>query len=108
MSKNHLICLTLILIFMGLAVFLYKVVVLDFPLIAQARSDIWIIEAHLTFVSDSKPVKVSMSLPRNSRRFALVNENFISRGYGINVTAEDGKRKVHWSIRKVRGNQNLC
>jgi hypothetical protein len=107
MTKKHLIYLTLTLVFIGLAVFLYKAVVLDFPLYAKARVDIWHIEAHLTFVSDNKPVKVSMNLPRNSRRFALVNENFISRGYGTNVTTEDGKRKVHWSIRKVRGNQNL-
>jgi hypothetical protein len=107
MMKKHLIYLTLVLILMGLTVFLYKVFVLDFPLVAKARSDVWHIEAHLTFVSDNKPVKVSMSLPRNSRRFSLVNENFISRGYGTNITTEDGKRRVHWSIRKVRGNQNL-
>jgi hypothetical protein len=107
MNKKHLTCLISILILIGLAVFLYKIVVLGFPLVAQARSNVWHIEAHLTFVSDNKPVKVSMHLPRNSRQYALVNENFISRGYGINVTTEDGKRKVHWSIRKVRGEQNL-
>jgi hypothetical protein len=48
-----------------------------------------------------------MHLPRNSRRFAIVNENFVSRGYGVNVVTEDGKRKIHWSIRKARGAQNL-
>ena len=105
--KKHLIYLTLVLIVTGLTVFFYKVFVLDFPLAAKARSDVWHIEAHLAFVSDNKPVKVSMSLPRNSRRFSLVNENFISRGYGTNISTEDGKRRVHWSIRKVRGNQNL-
>ena len=107
MTKKHLIYLTFALIFIGLALFFYKVVMLDFPLVAKAQSDIWHIEAHLTFVSDNRPVKVSMHLPRNSRRFGIINENFISRGYGVNVATEDGKRRVHWSIRKVRGNQNL-
>ncbi len=107
MTKKHLIYLTLILIFTGLVVFLYKAVVLDFPLAAKARSDIWHIEAHLVFVSDNNPVKVSMNLPRNSHRFAIINENFISRGYGVNVVTEDGRRKVHWSVRKARGTQNL-
>ena len=107
MTSKQLVYLTLVLIFIGLAVFLYKAVVLDFPLAAKARADIWHIEAHLTFVSDNKSVKVSMNLPRNSRRFALVNENFISRGYGVNVVAEDGNRKVHWSIRRAKGTQNL-
>lgn len=107
MTHKHLFYLTLALIFTGLAVFLYKAFVLDFPLAAKARADIWHIEAHLTFVCDNKPVKISMNLPRNSHRFALVNENFISRGYGVNVVAEDGKRKVYWSIRKAKGTQNL-
>lgn len=71
MTQKHLIYLTLTLVFIGLAVFLYKAVVLDFPLYAKARVDIWHIEAHLTFVSDNKPVKVSMNLPRNSRSGAL-------------------------------------
>jgi len=107
MTHKHLFYLTLALVFAGLAVFLYKALVLDFPLAAKARADIWHIEAHLTLVSGNKPVKVSMNLPRNSHRFALVNENFISRGYGVNVVAEDGKRKVYWSIRKAKGTQNL-
>jgi hypothetical protein len=93
--------------FIGLLIFLYKALLLDFPLVPEVRSHIWDVEAHLTFVSNNKPIKVSMHLPRNSRRFAIVNENFISRGYGVNVVTEDGKRKIHWSIRKARGNQNL-
>jgi hypothetical protein len=107
MTKKHVIYLTLALIFIGLAVFLYKAVVLDFPLVAKAQSDIWHIEAHLSFSSGNDPIKVSMNIPRNSRRFAIVNENFISRGYGVNVVTEDGKRKVHWSIRKTKGAQSL-
>jgi hypothetical protein len=107
MNRTHLIYLTSVLIFIGLAAFLYKVLVLGFPLVAKARSDIWHIEVHLNFVADNKPVKVAMNLPRNSRRLAIINENFISRGYGVNVVSEDGKRKVHWSIRKARGVQNL-
>ena len=107
MNRRHLIILTVTLMFIGSIVFLYKALVLDFPLVPEVRSDIWDVEAHLTFVSDDKPIKVSMNLPRNSHRFAIVNENFISRGYGVNVVAEDGKRKVHWSIRKAKGTQNL-
>ena len=107
MTRRHLIFLTLTLSLIGSIVFLYKALVLNFPLAPEVRSDTWEVEAHLTFASNNKPIKVSMNLPRNSRRFAIVNENFISRGYGVNVVTEDGKRKVHWSIRKARGTQNL-
>ena len=108
MTRTHLIFLTITLTLIGWGFFLYKALILDFPLVPQVRSDIWELETHLAFTADNKPVKVSMNLPRNSRRFAIVNENFISRGYGVNVVAEDGKRKVHWSVRKARGTQNLC
>ncbi len=107
MTKRHLIYLTSVLVFIGLAVFLYKALVLDFPLVSRTRSGIWHIEAHLSFVSGKDPIKLSMHIPSNSNRFVLVNENFISRGYGVNVVTENGKRKVHWSIRSARGAQNL-
>ena len=107
MTRRHLNLLTLTLTLIGSVVFLYKALVLNFPLVPEVRSDIWEIEAHLTFVADNKPIKVSMNLPRNSHQFAIVNENFVSRGYGVNVLAEDGKRKVQWSIRKAKGTQNL-
>jgi hypothetical protein len=107
MTRNHFIILTLTITFIGLMIFWYKALVLNFPLAPEVQSDIWDVEAHITFIADNKPVKVSIHLPSNSRRFAIVNENFISRGYGINVVTEDGKRKVHWSIRKAKGIQNL-
>ena len=107
MTRRHLILLTLTFTLIGSIVFLYKALVLNFPLVPEVRSDIWEVEAHLSYVADNKPIKVSMNLPRNSRQFAIVDENFISRGYGVNVVAEDGKRKVQWSIRKARGAQNL-
>lgn len=107
MSKRHLYLLSGILTTLGLTLFLYKALALKFPLIPEARTSIWKIEAHLAFEAGSKPVKVSMHIPRNSRRFAIINENFISRGYGFNVSTEEGKRKVTWTIRKAKGLQNL-
>ncbi len=107
MTNRHLSYLTLALVVIGLALFLYKAAVLDFPLVSETRSPIWDIEAHLSFASGNDPIKVSMYIPRNSSRFAILNENFISRGYGVNVATENGKRKVHWAIRSARGAQNL-
>jgi 7 transmembrane helices usually fused to an inactive transglutaminase/Inactive transglutaminase fused to 7 transmembrane helices/Transglutaminase-like superfamily len=107
MTRRPLIALTLALTLVGLSIFLYKALILNFPLVPEVQSDIWEVEAHISFAPDKKPVKVSMQLPRDSSRFAIINENFISRGYGVNVASEDGKRKIHWSIRKAGGIQNL-
>jgi hypothetical protein len=48
-----------------------------------------------------------MRVPRISKRFTIANENFISRGYGVDVSTEEGKRKVTWTIRKAKGQQFL-
>jgi hypothetical protein len=107
MNKRHLYLLTGSLATIGLIIFLYRLLVLDFPLVPEAKTYIWNIEAHLTFETGGKPVKVSMFIPRNSRRFTIVDENFVSKGYGVNVATEDGRRRVHWSIRKTSGSQSL-
>jgi hypothetical protein len=107
MNRRHLYLLSGFLTAVGLALFLYKILALDFPLIPETRSYVWDIEAHLTFEAGDTPIKVAMHIPRNSKRFAIVNENFISRGYGVDVSTEEGKRRVSWSIRKARGLQSL-
>jgi len=107
MSKRHLYLLAGILTAVGLTLFLYKTLGLEFPLIPETRAYIWNIEAHLTFRAGPKPVKVALQIPRNSRYFAIVNENFVSRGYGVNVSTDQGRRNATWTIRKAQGLQNL-
>jgi hypothetical protein len=107
MNKRHLYLLAGSLTAVGLILFLYKLFMLDFPLVPEVKTYIWNIEAHSTFETGDTPVKVSMFVPRNSRRFSIVNENFVSRGYGVSVSTENGKRRVHWSIRNAKGLQSL-
>ncbi len=107
MSKRHLYLLAGALTTIGLIIFFYKLRVLEFPLVPGVKTHIWSIEAQITFEAENKPVKVSMFIPRNSHRFTIVDENFVSRGYGVNISSEEGKRKVHWSIRNAKGLQSL-
>ncbi len=107
MNKRHLYLFAGSLAAIGSILFLYKLVVMDFPLAPEEKSYIWNIEAHLTFEAGNKPVKVSMFIPRNSRHFTIMDENFVSKGYGVSVATENGKRRAHWSIRKAKGSQSL-
>jgi hypothetical protein len=107
MNKRHLYFLTGSLAVIGSVLFFYKLFVMDFPLVPEEKTYIWNVEAHLTFEAGNKPVKVSMFIPRSTRRFTIINENFISKGYGVNVSTENGKRRAHWSIRKAKGSQSL-
>ena len=97
--------LVLTLAIIGLGLFLYKALILGFPLAPRTISDIWNIECRIAFIARNAPVKVSLFIPRNTSRFAILNENFISQGYGISTASKDGKRQAIWSIRRARGQQ---
>lgn len=107
MNNRHLYVLVGGLTFVGLALFLYKALFLNFPLTPETKSQVWNIEARLAFTARDKPVKAIMFIPRNSRRFAIVNESFTSRGYGVSISTEKGTRRAIWSIRKAKGMQSL-
>ncbi len=107
MNKTHLYLLALILVAIGGGLFLYKVLALNFPLSAGAESYTWNIEAKITFTGGDEPVKLSLFTPRTSRRYAVVNEAFVSRGYGLVTAAEDSNRQATWSIRRTSGLQTL-
>ena len=91
----------------GLGLATYKIVVLDFPLFPGTRTALWSIEAHLTFDGNNAPIKIAMLIPRTSDRLSITNENFVARGYGVDVSTENGKRKAIWTIRKAKGSQSL-
>ncbi|MGD9213715.1 MAG: inactive transglutaminase family protein [Desulfobacteraceae bacterium] len=107
MRNKHLFIVCLLLTAVGLGAFFYKVSALHFPLRPGTKTVSWNVEAHVTFAALGRPVKLSLRLPRNSRDYTLVNENFISKGYGLSFTAVEGKRAAKWSIRRAKGTQHL-
>lgn len=107
MSKLHLYALALILTVAGLGIFFYKAYVLGFPLAPSTLVRIWNVEARVTFIAEDKPIKVSMYIPSGTRRFAILDEHFISSGYGMVAAREGENRRATWSIRKAQGRQSL-
>ena len=108
MNKRHLYILALSLALMGLGLFAYKAVVLQFPLTADSSALIWNLEVHATFTAKNKPIKVGIYIPRNTPQYAILDENFISQGYGLATTTPDeGNRRAVWAIRKANGKQSL-
>ena len=107
MNKTHLYVLAGILAVVGLTLFLYKVLALHFPLTAGAESYTWNVEAKLTFTAGKEPVKVSLFIPRSTRRYTITNEAFVSRGYGLVTSIEGANRQTIWSTRRASGLQSL-
>lgn len=107
MNKRHLYWLAASLAGVGLGLFIYKALALDFPLTPRSEAQFWELEMRVSFIADGKPVKVSLFVPRTARPFAIVNENYVSRDYGLITTREDSNRQAVWSQRRVAGEQVL-
>jgi hypothetical protein len=107
MGNRHVYWLASVLTVLGLGLFLYKALALGFPVLPGETSDLWDVEARIKFSARGRPVKVSLFIPRSSRRLAVVDENFISRGFGLTTTIVDTNRLAVWAVRKASGPQAL-
>ena len=103
MNKRHLYLLVGFLTGLGLVLFLYKALVLGFPLFSTTKSDVWQIEARLTIAARDEPVKAVLTIPRTGSHFVVENENFVSRGFGLTTGVNDGTRLATWSKRRAEG-----
>jgi hypothetical protein len=106
-TKRHVFILAALLMLGGVSLAAYKIAWLGFPLSPGTRSAFWDIEIRVGFNAQGKPVKAALYVPRTTRRFAVLNENFISRGYGLTTATVDANRQAIWSIRRASGAQSL-
>lgn len=105
-NRVHTLVLAAILTAIGLGLFAYKVR-LGVPLSEGDAAQVWTIEARVGFNPNrDQAIKVRLKLPGESPGFAILNENFVSRGYGLNTTDENGREAV-WAIRRARNAQAL-
>ena len=107
MSKVHYTVVVLLLFLAGLGTLAYKVIALDFPLSPHTESLVWTVEAEVTFHGRSRPTKVSLFIPRNSQNVTVLDETFVSGGYGLISKLEGTNRQATWSTRAPRGRQTL-
>ncbi|MCA1960692.1 MAG: inactive transglutaminase family protein [Desulfomonile sp.] len=107
MSKLHLYVLAGTLAVVGLGIFFYKTLFLGFPLSPKTTANVWNVEVRVKFIAKGKPVKLSVLIPSSTRSFAIADEQFVSAGYGLVATREEGNRVATWSIRTASGPQSV-
>ncbi|MEX0929181.1 MAG: UUP1 family membrane protein, partial [Balneolales bacterium] len=107
MSKTPLYWLAGILTIIGSLFFGYKWMYMGYPLLPGTSADIWQIEVKLSFNAANEPIKVGLYVPGNNRKFTLLDENFISRGFGLSTVRDNGNRRAIWSVRTANGAQAL-
>lgn len=107
MSTYRVPILALLLAAAGIGMFLYKVQILGFPLKPDGQAAVWTVEARLSFDGGLGPVKANLHVPGLTPGFAILDENFISRGFGFTTRYVSGGRQVQWAVRQAEGPQTL-
>jgi len=86
--------------------FAYKAYVLQLPLYAGQRADVWRVETELHFTAKGGPVKVTVQLPGATGRFQVIDQNFVSPGYGLTVAPGTAvNQRATFSIASASGPQ---
>ena len=98
---------TALLAALGLGLFLYKAIALGFPLVPEIETEVWTLQARFTIDARTGPVKATLRIPHRPPGFTILDENFVSRGYGLSTTELPDGRLAEWAIRRASGRQTL-
>lgn len=103
----HWLTLALVLTFVGLGLAAWKVYVFGYPLKPAKTDQSWTVQARVELRSGPGPVKVMLKLPAQSPGLGRLQEDFISRGFGLSVQEERWSREATWAVRRTSGRQTL-
>jgi hypothetical protein len=108
MSRVHLYALAGALAAAALALFVYKVAVFRFPLLPEERTDVWRVEVQIQFEAEGGAVKAEMYVPVRTGEYTVVDQSFVSPGYGITTERDPGHgMRAVYSVREAKGIQTL-
>ncbi|MFA6302735.1 MAG: inactive transglutaminase family protein [Legionella sp.] len=110
MKKNtrHVYGLIFTLLILGSGMFLYRHLVLDVPLTDTETINSWVVESNLRFVADANtPIKARFNIPNLPPHYAILDEYFVSRNYGVTTNIKGYNKETVWSIRRANGAQSL-
>jgi len=108
MSRLHLYALAGALALCGIALFAYKAFFLQLPLYPGQRSDVWRVETELRFTAKNGPAKLTVQLPAPTGRLQVIDQSFVSSGYGLTVAPGAAvNQQATFSIAAATGPQVL-
>ncbi len=105
--RLKVVILALLLTAAGGSLMFYKWRELGYPLWPDEQAQVWTVEATISFEAGPGPIKARMYIPSLTPGFAMLDENFVSRGFGATPRYVKGGREVQWARRRARGPQTL-
>lgn len=107
MKNAHAYLLAACLAVVGIGVFAYKYTVLGLPLAPGDSSRTWQIETRIAFRGAMVPIKVTLPMLSQTGRYAVIDQNFIARDYGLFTEVSGENRRAVFASREATGNQVL-
>lgn len=95
--------LVLSVIFAGLATY-YKIVYWGFSFHPKTQSDVWTVDAHISFKPTGEPIEVSLSMPSIGNEYKILSEDVIAPDYKISNDAEHRRLIMSSSAQSVKQN----
>jgi 7 transmembrane helices usually fused to an inactive transglutaminase/Inactive transglutaminase fused to 7 transmembrane helices len=103
MGRLHLVILVFVLFTLGLGIAGYKYIFLGFPASPRNKADAYILEGHFSFRSSGGPTKFTYFLPQSNSDFLIIDENFVTQGFGLSMIKDGSNRKAIWAVRNSQG-----
>jgi hypothetical protein len=76
--------------------------------VPEERTDVWRVEVQLQFEAEGGPAKAEMYVPGRTGEYTVVDQSFVSPGYGITTERQPGQgMRAVYSIREAKGMQTL-
>lgn len=107
MNNRHIYVLSAVLVAVSLALFAYKAWVLGLPLQPKQETQVWNIEATIKFEPGPAAVKATLRIPGLTPGYAILDESFVSRGFGLTTRSAPAGREAQWTLREAKGPQVL-
>jgi hypothetical protein len=97
------------LFFVGLfsGVFLYKVLVVKYPVLSKSLENLWTFELKISFQGSDGEGTIRHFLPSNDRGQLVVREDFVSNKLYFVVGKEDGNTVIEWRGKQLKGEMQL-
>ena len=95
------------LIVVGLAILTHKTLQLGLPLTSNEKTEIWTVQARLSFDSKNRNVKASLYVPNVTPGYVKLDEHYISGNFGLNAKMSGDNKTANWAIRNTDGEQVL-
>ena len=102
--KTLALLLVLSIIYAGYGIY-NKVKYWGFTISPKTLTDIWTVEAKVSFDANGQDTQVSLAVPNDRDGFTILSEDVIAKGY--EVTRDKKNNRVVWSGKDKEGRQNL-